>query len=222
MKKFKSFLKEDSRLDDRLKSRLANLVFAPQKELKKPKYKEIKIFRDGWERITLPNPPREDREVDAVIAAVEGATDQQIEDYKLCDQNASYFIEKHLTDNNLKYDKENVEFIEKQCVPIVRHYKNHFNRPRPYQVAAVYNKKLDRYVSDTAKTPAYPSGHAMQPMVVALHYSKKYPQHKAELIRGAKRCGYGRVIAGMHYPSDYDAGIELAKQIMDYMEHDKF
>mgnify|MGYP003309311141 FL=1 len=148
MKKFKSFLKEDSRLDDRLKSRLANLVFAPQKDLKKPKYKEIKIFRDGWERITLPNPPREDREVDAVIAAVEGATDQQIEDYKLCDQNASYFIEKHLTDNNLAYDKENVEFIEKQCVPIVRHYKNHFNRPRPYQVAAVYNKKLDRYVSD--------------------------------------------------------------------------
>ena len=46
--------------------------------------------------------------------------------------------------------------------------------------------------------------------------------HKVELIRGAKRCGYGRVIAGMHYPSDYDAGIELAKQIMDYMEHDKF
>ena len=94
----------------------SKLVFAPQKELKKPKYKEIKIFRDGWERITLPNPPREDREVDAVIAAVEGATDQQIEDYKLCDQNASYFIEKHLTDNNLAYDKENVEFIKKQCV----------------------------------------------------------------------------------------------------------
>ena len=44
MKKFKSFLKEDSRLDDRLKSRLANLVFAPQKELKKPKYKEIKMI----------------------------------------------------------------------------------------------------------------------------------------------------------------------------------
>ena len=222
MKKFKSFLKEDSRLDDRLKSRLANLVFAPQKELKKPPYEKIKIFRDGWERISLPTPPREDRELDAVIEAVENATDQQIEDYKLCDQNASYFIEKHLTDNNLAYDKKNIEFIEDQCVPIVRHYKNYFNRPRPYQVAAVYNKQLNRYVSDTAKTPAYPSGHAMQPMVVALHYAKKYPQHKAELIRGAKRCGYGRVIAGMHYPSDYDAGIELAQQIMKYMEHDKF
>ena len=62
----------------------------------------------------------------------------------------------------------------------------------------------------------------MQPMVVALHYGKKYPQHREELIRGAKICGYGRVIAGMHYPSDYDAGIELAKQLMKYMEYEKF
>jgi len=222
MKRFKKHIKEDSRLDDRIKSRLANLVFMPQDQLKKPPYELIKIFRNGWERISLPTPPREDRELDAVIEAGENATEQQIEDYKLCDQNASYFIEKHLKDNDLKYDPKNIEFIEKQCVPIVRHYKNYFNRPRPYQVAAVYNKQLNRYVSDTAKTPAYPSGHAMQPMVVALHYAKKYPKHKAELIRGAKRCGYGRVIAGMHYPSDYDAGIELAQQIMEYIEYEKF
>ena len=89
MRKFKSFIKEDSRLDDRLKGRLANLVFMPQDKLKKPPYEKIKIFTDGWERISLPTPPREDRELDAVIEAVENATDQQIEDYKLCDQNAS-------------------------------------------------------------------------------------------------------------------------------------
>ena len=222
MKTYKEYINEDSRLDDRLKSRLANLVFKSQDELKKPPYDEIKIFRDGWERIILPSPPREDRELDAVIDAVKNATKEQIEDYKLCDQNSSHFIEKYLKDNNLKYDKDTVEFIEDQCVPIVRHYKNHFNRPRPYQVAEVYNKELNRFVSDTAKTPAYPSGHAMQPMVVALYYARKYPEHKSELVRGAKRCGYGRVIAGMHYPSDYDAGIELAKQLMDYVEYNKY
>ena len=126
MKKFKSFLKEDSRLDDRLKSRLANLVFAPQKELKKPKYKEIKIFRDGWERITLPNPPREDREVDAVIAAVEGATEQQKKDYANCDKDASFYVKEHMRKNSLEYDEDVIEYIEEQCSPIIRHYKNHF------------------------------------------------------------------------------------------------
>jgi acid phosphatase (class A) len=124
--------------------------------------------------------------------------------------------------NSLEYDEDVVEYIEEQCSPIIRHYKNHFNRPRPYQVADLYNKELNRFKTGTAKTPSYPSGHACQPMVVALHYAKKYPEHKNELVRGAKICGYGRVVAGLHYPSDYDAGIELAHKLMDFMNYDKF
>ena len=59
-------------------------------------------------------------------------------------------------------------------------------------------------------------------MVVALYYAKKYPEHKNELVRGAKICGYGRVVAGLHYPSDYDAGIELAHKLMGFINYDKF
>jgi hypothetical protein len=59
-------------------------------------------------------------------------------------------------------------------------------------------------------------------MVVALHYAKKYPQVRDALIKGAKICGYGRVIAGLHYPSDYDAGVELANRLMEFMEYEKF
>ena len=54
------------------------------------------------------------------------------------------------------------------------------------------------------------------------NYAKKYPEQKNELVRGAKICGYGRVVAGLHYPSDYDAGIELAHKLMDFMNYDKF
>ena len=221
MKNFTGFLKE-KRLDDRPDSALKHLVFKPQEDLKKPEYDSIKIFKDGWQRIILPSPPREDREVDAVIAAVEGATEQQKKDYMNCDKDASFYVKKHMREKNLDFDDDVVEYIEEQCSPIIRHFKNNFNRPRPYQVAALYNKTLNRFVSKTAKTPAYPSGHAMQPMVVALHYAKKYPAHKDQLVRGAKICGYGRVVAGMHYPSDYDAGVELAHKIMDFMDYDKF
>jgi len=131
-------------------------------------------------------------------------------------------VKQHLSKSGLKFNEDVIEYLEKQMSPIVRHYKNHFNRPRPYQVADLYNKKLNRLKTDTAKTPAYPSGHAMQPMVVALYYSRKYPEHKDELVRMAKISGYGRVIAGLHYPSDYDAGIELAHKIMEFIDYDKF
>ena len=212
----------EARLDDRPDSKLKNLVFKDQEDLKKPDYDSMEIWKDGWQRIVLPSPPREDREIDAVISAVDNATPQQKIDYKNCDEDASYYIKKYMKEKGLEFDENVMEFIEKQCSPIIRHYKNSFNRPRPYQVADLYNKTLNRFKTGTAKTPAYPSGHAMQPMVVALHYGKKYPKHKDEFIKGAKICGYGRVIAGLHYPSDYDAGIELAHKVMPFMNYEKF
>ena len=199
-----------------------NMVFKPQAELKRAKYEDIEIFEEGWQEIQLPTPPNEENEINKVILAVQQATDQDKEEYKNCDKDASYYIKEYMDKKGLDYDMKNIEYIEYKCVPIIRHYKNSFNRPRPYQVADLYDKKLNRFKTGTAKTPAYPSGHAMQPMVVALHYGKKYPKHKDEFIKGAKICGYGRVIAGLHYPSDYDAGIELAHKVMPFMNYEKF
>ena len=153
---FKGFIRE-ARLDDRPDSALKHLVFKSQDDLKKPDYDDMEIWKDGWQRIILPSPPREDREIDAVIAAVEGATEQQKKDYKNCDKDASYYIKEHMRKNSLEFDEDVIEYIEKQCSPIIRHYKNHFNRPRPYQVADLYNKVLNRFKTGTAKTPAYPS-----------------------------------------------------------------
>ena len=58
-------------------------------------------------------------------------------------------------------------------------------------------------------------------MVVALHYAKKYPQQREALIKGAKICGYGRVIAGLHYPSDYQAGVKLGEELIDFVQFDE-
>ena len=49
-------------------------------KLEEPEYDEIEIFKDGWQRIELPTPPREDREIDAVISAVEYSTERQKQD----------------------------------------------------------------------------------------------------------------------------------------------
>ena len=55
MKRFKSHINEDI------------AVYKPQAELKPAKYKDIKIFKDGWQNIQLPPPPPERIEIDKVI-----------------------------------------------------------------------------------------------------------------------------------------------------------
>ena len=210
MKNLKSFLQEDIS------------IFAPQDELKKAKYNEIKIFTDGWQSIELPKPPENLAEVRLVVQAVETASPTDISQYKNCDKDASYYVKKVMEANNLFYDNKVVEYIEEQCVPIIRHYKNYYNRPRPYQVAAYHNIDLKRFKTGTSKTPSYPSGHTVQPLMVAFHYAKKYPQVSAEMLKGAQICGYGRVIAGLHYPSDYKSGIMLATKLKEYLDYDKF
>ena len=79
---------------------------------------------------------------------------------------------------------------------------------------------LDRFNTETSKSPSYPSGHTVQPFVVAEIYSRLYPQHRAGLMKGAKICGFGRVLAGLHYPSDYEAGVKLAKELGEYLDYD--
>ena len=78
--------------------------------------------------------------------------------------------------------------------------------------------KFDRFKTGTSNTPAYPSGHTVQPILVAEYYAKMYPQHRAGIMNGAKICGYGRVVAGLHYPSDYDAGVKLGEELIDYVD----
>ena len=210
MRKFKSFLKEDI------------AIFKPAKDLESPKYKKIKIFKEGWQKIQLPTPVPPETEIEKLISICHSATEQDREEYKNCDLDAYYYIKEYFRKNNLQFDESVPKYIGQQCIPIIRHYKNFYNRPRPYQVAAFYNKELKRFKTGTANTPSYPSGHTVQPLVVALHYAKKYPEHKQQLEQAANICGYGRVLAGLHYLTDYEAGVELAIKLMEYIDYDKF
>ena len=201
-----------------------HMVFKSQDDLKKAKYEKIEIFKDGWQTIMLGAYPKGNevvKELKEIQGYVKNATPEQKQQYLNCDEDASFYIKRYMDDHDLDYDDDTVEYIEKQCSPIIRHHKNHFNRPRPYQVAEKLGMEFDRFVTDTAKTPAYPSGHTTQPYVVAEYYSKLYPQHRNGIMNGAKISGFGRVIAGLHYPSDYEAGVKLGKELIEFMDYGK-
>lgn len=88
--------------------------------------------------------------------------------------------------------------------------KKHFSRPRPSQIAPDLTLAI--------KNPghaAYPSGHATEAHMVAYLLGPLFPEHYDALLDYAYSIAHRREIAGVHYPSDSEAGKILARQIID-------
>lgn len=60
---------------------------------------------------------------------------------------------------------------------------------------------------------SYPSGHAANARLFALILSDLVPERRAEFIARADEAALDRVIGGVHYPSDIEAGKRLAEEI---------
>ena len=120
--------------------------------------------------------------------------------------------------NNLQFHENEFNQIIKESVPVITHFKNFFNRNRPVEVLP----RLNTLSSVTNKTRSYPSGHAAQSVIIARYVAGKVPKLEKELMKAAYECGYGRVIAGFHYVSDYEVGNLLGEKMyilmnkMDY------
>jgi nicotinic acid mononucleotide adenylyltransferase/predicted nucleotidyltransferase len=175
----------------------------------------MKFFRKGSEQnITIPAPPTDDmgeaREVKRIIA-VRSAKD--VESIKNHDQEPFYAIKKFCERNQLVFHEGEFDQIIEESVPIIRHFKNKFDRKRPSQV----DDTINILPSKTNDTPSYPSGHAAQSRLIAKYVAGKFPQHEAALIEAGNECGYGRVQAGFHYPSDYESGNLLGEKMYELM-----
>ncbi len=79
--------------------------------------------------------------------------------------------------------------------------KVQFARPRPYDAFQQIKPavKLEPSLS-------YPSGHASWGMVQATLLAALQPQRREAILERGRLVGYDRVLGGVHYPSDVDAG----------------
>jgi acid phosphatase (class A) len=82
-------------------------------------------------------------------------------------------------------------------------------RPRPYQLAPMFEKKLSILTGDP-RTGSYPSGHSYDAWLIALILTMEHPDYRTEFMRIANRVSTSRMIAGVHFPSDLAAGKRLA------------
>ena len=97
-----------------------------------------------------------------------------------------------------------------------------FKRPRPYQLAPKFNIDIKVTETETHHTPAYPSGHAAYGGLLASMLSDLYPQHANKLYRIASAVEYARILQGVHYPTDNDAGMLVASAVWQNIRYKIF
>ena len=85
-----------------------------------------------------------------------------------------------------------------------------YDLPRPFKVSAEVKP-----VGDARPVASYPSGHAIRAMVYARLLAEIFPEREKALIDFAHRIGYGRVVAGLHYPVDVTSGQVLGNAYAD-------
>jgi PAP2 superfamily len=91
---------------------------------------------------------------------------------------------------------------------LMMYYKRQFTRPRPSQVCPT--------LFPPVAVPAhgsYPAGHALIGQLTSLCLQEVVPNRGPALLELARRAAFNRMIAGLHYQSDIDAGVIVANQI---------
>ena len=87
--------------------------------------------------------------------------------------------------------------------------KDVWDRPRPYVVSAQVET-----IGERPKAPgSYPSGHAIFGYLSAILLANMVPEKAAALYERGHQYGANRVIAGVHFPTDLEAGRAAATVI---------
>lgn len=79
--------------------------------------------------------------------------------------------------------------------------KREFARPRPFTIEPRLHP-----VTARPHSLSYPSGHATWAYTTALVLADMVPERRRQLLARAGEYAYDRNVAGVHYPSDVDAG----------------
>ena len=83
-----------------------------------------------------------------------------------------------------------------------------YDRGRPSEL----DQKIPTAVN-VPNSPSYPSEHSATAQAAATILAHFFPSQAAEFDAMAQQAGWSRVLAGVQYPSDHHAGIELGRRV---------
>tara|TARA_Y100001972_G_scaffold127415_1_gene184134 strand:+ start:2727 stop:3389 length:663 start_codon:yes stop_codon:yes gene_type:complete len=134
-----------------------------------------------------------------------------------CDMDLDETLKINLKKLKIPFDDDYINFLVSTSMDLgglVMQLKNHYQRPRPFQVAYYTNQPLHPFETQSGNTPSYPSGHAMQGKFLTKIISSHYPKKKIELTRLSEMISDSRIIMGVHYESDNKFGELIANKLL--------
>lgn len=137
----------------------------------------------------------------------------------------------------------------RSVLPFLQVTKDCWSRPRPFQVdpsldplprsfastklrsapapvtarvpmAPPANSPCTAPATESAFSPSYPSGHAMVGAMYAILLSEMVPEHRSGLFERGWEYGEARILSGVHFPADVEAGRILATVVVGLLEQD--
>ncbi len=101
-----------------------------------------------------------------------------------------------------------------------RSAKNYYMRPRPFMVFGE-SSATPGDEPGLRKNGSYPSGHTSIGWATALVLAEINPERQTEIIKRGYDFGQSRVICGVHYQSDVDAGRIVGAAVVASLHADK-
>jgi hypothetical protein len=120
-----------------------------------------------------------------------------------------------LADKGIEITMGDFFSVDSQLEPLIFWLKDKIDRPRPYQLARAYDMPLYPSMHTDAMTSAYPSGHAGAAFLMSEYFSRKYPNHRAELLELGERIAMSRENTGIHFRSDTEISREIVKIVFE-------
>jgi acid phosphatase (class A) len=131
------------------------------------------------------------------------------------DENLWAFYCNQLQAKNKEGLANQIRRIMAAIAPAIMRLKNSNQRPRPYQVAMYLDVDLHPHQTVSGNSPSWPSGHSCQARMLTLCLSEMYPELQEKLWSIENMVHNSRLIMGIHYPSDLQAGADLADEMFD-------
>jgi acid phosphatase (class A) len=107
--------------------------------------------------------------------------------------------------------------VMKLTEKVTDHYKKLYAKERPYDRFPEVQPCIKKVSGKTS----YPSSHAALGTTAACVLAEIFPAKKGALLEHGWDIGELRVIAGVHHPSDVEAGREVGKEICDSLKKQK-
>lgn len=199
-----------------------NIVY--NKNLVFPKSKSNlsqKLGIDYWSMIS--DPPTNDskattNDLTTVIASANNRTKSETDLVFLVDKDPLKLFLPFLKENNIDFPYKKFDQLYIFLKEMIKDLKFFYNRARPLQLAKFYNVTLDVIHTKTHHTASYPSGHTAYAALAACVLQDLYPEHSDYYWAAVDKCGFGRVLQGVHYPGDNTASIGFVKRVYKALE----